>query len=305
MVPADATIDLEFLAIVVVEVGAEHLPTVQTATVPPAGILLLIVEVTGHHDTGIIGKAGAHATRGIAVLRTACEVEIGHIATVHTFLDGEVEHRLLVAVLDTRDAGLVALLIIELHILDNRDGQILQRRLCVAEHKLLTIDKDFLHLLAINGDITVFIDLRTRHTLDQFLDGGALRCAVGVGVEDEGVFLDDHLCSATRDNGLLEQDALRRHQQHAEFLVLAATQGDIALYGLETHRRDLQTEGAVVRGLNREVSTVVADGSAYEDTVGHGKQLNGGLRHRLPEFGIDELSADSQTTGFVIRLRKG
>ena len=122
MVPTDAAVDLELLAVVVVQVAAEHLTAVQTATVPPAGILLLVVEVAGHHDTGVVGETRSHTSRGVAVLCTASQVEVGHITAVHTFLDGEVEHGLLVAVLDTGDACLVALLVVELHALYNADG---------------------------------------------------------------------------------------------------------------------------------------------------------------------------------------
>ena len=300
MVPTDAAVDLEFLAIIVVEVGTEHLTAVQTATVPPAGILLFVVEVAGHHDTGIVGEARGHAARGIAVLRTTGQVEVGHVATVHALLDGEVEHGLLVTVLDTRDTGLIALLVVELHVLDDGDRQVLQRRLGIAEHELLTVDEDLLHLLAVDGDVAVLIDLSSRHAFDEFLDGRALRGAVGIGIEHERVLLDDDLCSTARDDSLLEHDALRRHQQRAEFLVLAAAQGDVALDVLESDRGDLQSEGAVVRGLDGEVSLIVADGTTDEDRVGDGKQLNGSLCHRLAELGVDELAADGQATGHVI-----
>ena len=45
MVPADACVNLQLVPVVVVQVGAEHFARVQSATVPPAGVLLLVVEV--------------------------------------------------------------------------------------------------------------------------------------------------------------------------------------------------------------------------------------------------------------------
>ena len=62
VIPTDTTIDLKLLTIVVVEVGTKHLTTVQTTTVPPTGILLLVIEVAGDHDTGIVSKTRGHTT---------------------------------------------------------------------------------------------------------------------------------------------------------------------------------------------------------------------------------------------------
>ena len=125
------------------------------------------------------------------------QVEIGHIAVVHAFLDGEVEHGLLVAVVDACDARLVALLVIELQALDDGDRDVLQGSLHVAEHELLAVEQDFLHLFSVDGDVAVFIDLGTRNALDEFLDGRPFRRAVGFWVEDDGVLLHHNLCSAS------------------------------------------------------------------------------------------------------------
>ena len=107
MVPADAEIYLQLVVVVIVQVGAEHLTGVQSATVPPAGVLLLVVEVGEEHDAGLVGEAATHHSRGIAVLGTSGQVDVGHIATVHALLDAEVEHGLLLAVFDAGDARLV------------------------------------------------------------------------------------------------------------------------------------------------------------------------------------------------------
>ena len=70
MVPTNAAVYFELFAIVIVEVGTKHLTAIQATTVPPAGILLLVVEVACHHDAGVIGEARGHTTRSISVLRT-------------------------------------------------------------------------------------------------------------------------------------------------------------------------------------------------------------------------------------------
>ena len=55
------------------------------------------------------------------MLGTAGQVEVSHVSAIHTLLDGEVEHGLLLPILNTRDTSLVALLVVELHILDDGD----------------------------------------------------------------------------------------------------------------------------------------------------------------------------------------
>ena len=215
MVPAHAGVNLQLLAVVVVQVRTQHLTGVQTTTVPPAGILFLVVEVAHQHKAHIIGKAATHAARGVAMLSTASNIEVGHIAAIHTFLNGEVEHGLLVAVLDTRDAGLVALLVVELHILDDAHRQVLQRRLHIAQHKLLTVDQNLLNGLAVDGDITVLIDFGTRHTLDELLDGRALWRAEGIGVINQRVFLHHHLSCTTCNYRFFQQHGVCRHHQRS------------------------------------------------------------------------------------------
>ena len=121
MIPADTQIHLQLLSVIVVQVRTQHLPRVQTAAVPPARIILLVVQVPHQHEARLVGEAATHSTRSIAVLGTAGQVEVGHVPAVHALLDGEIEHCLLLPILNTRDTSLVALLVIELHVLDNRD----------------------------------------------------------------------------------------------------------------------------------------------------------------------------------------
>ena len=178
VVPAQTGVYPQLLAVVVVEVGAQHLTGVQSATVP----LFLVVGVAQHHEAGIVSEAAARATCGIAFVCSPSHIDVGHVATVHALLDGEVQHRFLVAVLDARDAGLVALLVVELHVLDNRNGYVLQGGLRVAQHEFLSVNQYLLHRLSVDGDISVLVDVGSRHSLDEFLNGGALWGAIRFGI---------------------------------------------------------------------------------------------------------------------------
>ena len=179
------------------------------------------------------------------MLGTASQVEVGHVPAVHTLLDGEVEHRLLLSVLNTCDTSLVALLVVELHILDDGNRQVLQRRLHITEHELLTVEQDLFYLLAIHGNITVLIHLSTRHTFDEFLDGGTFGRSEGIRIIHQRIFLHHHLRSLGCDNCLFQHHAFWRHTQTAQFLVLVTSQRYFAFNGLIANRRDLQTIGTV------------------------------------------------------------
>ena len=62
----------------------------------------------------------------------AGKVEVGHISAVHTFLDREVEHSLFVSIVDAGNARLVRLLVVELQVLDDADGDVFECTLHIA-----------------------------------------------------------------------------------------------------------------------------------------------------------------------------
>ena len=208
VVPTEAEVHLQLVVVVVVQIGAEHLSGIQSATVPPACVLLFIVEIAKQDEASLVGETTGHSPRSIAVLRSSGKVEVSHVATVHALLDTEIEHGLFLTVLDASDACLVTLLVIEFQVLDNAYGNVLQGCLHIAEHELLTVEQDLLHLLAVDGDITILVDLCTGDALDELLYGRTLRCTESLGVVHDGVFADDNLCGTSCDDGLLQHRGL-------------------------------------------------------------------------------------------------
>ena len=124
VVPTEAEVHLQLVVVVVVQISAEHLTGIQSATVPPACVLLFVVEIAKQDKASLVGETTGHPPRSIAVLRSSGKVEVGHVASVHAFLDAEIEHGLLLAVLDAGDACLVTLLVIEFQVLDNAYGNV-------------------------------------------------------------------------------------------------------------------------------------------------------------------------------------
>ena len=171
VVPTEVSVNLEFLSIVVVQVCSQHFTGVKTTTVPPACVLVLVVEVTNDHHACLVGETASHTARGVAVMSATCQIEVRHVTVIHAFLNGEVKHCFFIAVVDAGDSCLVTLLVVKFHVLDDIHRQVLQCRLCVAEHKLFTVEQNLFYLLSVDSDVAVLIDLRARHAFDEFLDG--------------------------------------------------------------------------------------------------------------------------------------
>ena len=237
------------------------------------------------------------------MLGAATQVEVGHVATVHTFLNREVEHGFFLTILDSGDTRLIALLIVELHVLDDAHGDILQRRLYIAQHKLLTIQQNLFHLLTVDGDVAIFINFGTWNALNQLFDRRTLGGAVGFGVIQDGVLLHNHLCCTTGNHSLLQHDTLGFHEQIAQILINVATKGDLTLDGLVAYRRDFNAVGATGGGRQIEITTFVTHSTTYKRTVGGDKQLDGGLHHRFLQLGITHLTANSKLPILGVGLR--
>ena len=230
------------------------------------------------------------------------DVEVSHEATVHAFLDCEVDDGLLLAVLNTSDASLVRLLVVELHVLDDVNRNVFQSRLHIAKHELLAVKQNFLHHLAIDGDVAVFVNFGSRNTLDKLFDGRALRRTIRIGIIYQCIFLHDDLCRTSRNHHLLQHISLGSHQQVAQFLTAVVAQRHLALYRLVTHRRHLQPVDAVRRSLDGEVTLHVGDRTPHEGRIPLAEQLHRGLHHRLFQVGILHIATDRQSPVVAFRL---
>ena len=192
MVPVDAGLGNEEVGLLVVVVQHTRLHGVQTIAAHTATAAEAATATTAKaHVVGVVGVSHSHdavvATHVhtedaacVAVLRTCGQVDVGHRTAVHAGAQSEVEHRLLVAVVNTGNTSQVALLVVGADALDDAGRQVLQGCLSIAE--LLVVDLNLRYLLTVNLDVTVIVDFGTRQSLHQFLDDGTLRGAVGIGI---------------------------------------------------------------------------------------------------------------------------
>ena len=216
MIPAQAGIQLQVLAVVVVEVQTCHLARIKTVATAEATTTATtgeshVVRVIGIEHTRDARSAilvRTHQAARIAALRTRTKVGICEEAPVHARLDTEVQHGLLVTVVDTRHAGKIALLIVGTNIIDDVCRQVLHGCLCVTRHEFLTVNENLFNRLTIDGDLAVVIHLGTWQFLHQLLSNTTLRGTIGGCIIDEGIFLHRHLRGLGRCRYAFQHDCI-------------------------------------------------------------------------------------------------
>ena len=272
VVPAHTTIKLQTVFLLVVDIDTDHLAGIEAlALTAPAATTTStreahVVDIVGareEHHLHIVLHHSPHATTSIAMLGTRSQVEVEHEAVVHTFLNTEVEHRLFLTILDTRDTGQIALLVVGTDALDDVRRQVLEGRLRIARHKLLTIDEDLLDLLTIDLDRSILADLSSGETLDQLLDHRSLGRAIRARVIDKGIGLERDLRGMSSDGSALQHDGIGLERDGAGTIVLPILEGDRLRIGFESHIRNLEGITALTRGVDGEAAIGVGH------SVGH------------------------------------
>ena len=221
MVPVHTGLCNEFVYLFVVVVQHARLAGVQaSAAHAHASAEASAATATHAHVIGVVGIGHTHQTMvafhqhseqagGVAVLCTDTQVDIGHRTTIHAGTKSEVEHHLLVSVVDIGDTGQIALLIVSSDSFYDVGRQVLQGCLHIA--KVFLVDLNLLHLLTVDGDVTIFINIGTRQTLHQFLNHRAFRCAEGIGIVYDGVALRLNLGYMSRCGDAFQHHGVATH----------------------------------------------------------------------------------------------
>ena len=126
----------------------------------------------------MVAEVVDHGPFHVAVLGACGEVDVAKYTLIHAFLHRQVEHGLLLTVVNAGDTGQVTLLVVGLQLIHHIHGEVLQAGLHVAAEELLAIHHQLLHLLTIDLHVTIFIHLGTGEFLDQLLQHSALGGAV-------------------------------------------------------------------------------------------------------------------------------
>jgi hypothetical protein len=127
-----------------------------------------------HAQAALVAPVGAHANA------VGPEIALALVALGH-----EVDGALAVAVVHARKSGLVALLVVQLHPVDDVGGQVLGGHFGVVAKERLAVDQHAVHGLALGPKAAVAVYFHARQLFQQRLHGG-----VGLGFEGPRVEVD-------------------------------------------------------------------------------------------------------------------
>ena len=287
MVPTDAAVQCQFTSLLVVHVHTDHLRSSQSltthaetaATAAKAHVVNVVCTGHHHHSHILLHQAIERTTR-ISATCTDTNIIVSHEASVHTWLNTEVKHSLLFAVLNTTDTGQITLLVVGLDTVDNVRRQVLHGRLRITSHKLLTINEDFLHFLTIDLDTTVVADLSTRKSLNQFLDHRTFWGTEGSSVVDEGVCLQRYLSCMSCNGSTLQHDSIGLQGNGAQLHILIGLCADTLGVSLEAHTRHLYDISSCTWSLYTKTTVKFGQHTCCQSTVSL-QQFYRGLSDRL------------------------
>ena len=188
------------LSIVPREVGSGHLAADDAATAAPTaaastGESLVVGIVAGADDgkLGMVKETSYHKLARVAVLTAVAHIGVYHPSLLHSALQGEVEHGLLLAVVNSGDARVVALLVVGFQLLNHLGRQILRGHLIVSLEEVLALHQNLAHGLPVDLDVAVVVNLGSRKLLYQFLQRGAFGHTESIRVIYKGIGLHLHL----------------------------------------------------------------------------------------------------------------
>ena len=156
----------------------------------------LTVEVVGRQNQCIlrhIVEVVCHVLEPVAVLCSVAGIGIGEEAVSHALLHLQVEHSLLLAVINACNARKIALLVIELDLVDSIHRDILECHILVCAEEVLSFHKYAVDRLAVKLYGTVILNCHSRVLLYEFFEHRALCHA-----ESRGVI---HQCISRSRNG--------------------------------------------------------------------------------------------------------
>ena len=150
---ADIKVDAELLRGVNSVISAEIAET--PAPLVGKAHLVYIVAASDNRDLIAVLEPVHVETSLITVIGAVTCRYVSEPAVVHVFLDGQVDHGLVFAVIDSGETRGLALAVDHLNLLDHVRGEILRRHLRIVGKKLLAVDQDLGDSLASRRDRTV------------------------------------------------------------------------------------------------------------------------------------------------------
>ena len=170
-------------------------------------------------------------------------------------MDGKIQDRLLVAVIDAGELGLLRLLLDHLQLFDHLRRKVLGCKLGIIQEKGLAVDGDLGNGLTVRGDRSILGHFHSRKLLQKVFEHVGVGCLEGRrGVLDR-VFLDDDRIAGRSDFRSIEDFHVRVHLQSTEIQV--------------SLHLDFLADGFVAHDLNLE--HVLSESYAFNDGLAFGR----------------------------------
>ena len=185
-------------------------------------------EVAVIHIVGIAHERVAHRSEGlhrrqsdaITIVCSITEIGVGLQTSSGTSLGGEFQHEIIFSIINACQSREVTLLVIRFHLFDDIRRQVLHHGTVVARHEVTTIQLESLHILTIDGDASILVNLSARQRFHQCLNDRTLRQCERIGIINQSVILDHHLGDICCNNRFVKLLDVREHGDGAQRHVL-------------------------------------------------------------------------------------
>ena len=124
-----------------------------------------VVDVAEYAELVVVDETVHHEVAGIAAVGAVTGRYVAEPSLLHSFLHGEVDYGLLLAVVHSREACEVALAVDYLQFVYNVDRYVLGCHLGVVGEEFFAVDEYLRHFLALRRDFSFAVNLDSRQTL--------------------------------------------------------------------------------------------------------------------------------------------
>ena len=187
VIEVHASFRFEFL-VFCSEVRSSHLDSRQSvflsAETSTAGetVVVHVVSRTDNRKLVLVPEIIGKQFSAIPVFGAIRPVHVSEEPVIHPRFHGQVEHRLFLAVFDTRHTRHIRLFIIGLYLVDDVYRKVFHGYVGVVSKEFFAVNHDFRDFLSVYGDFPTFIHLCPRQFLHQFFQSRTFGHTVCRGV---------------------------------------------------------------------------------------------------------------------------
>ena len=153
----------------------------------PVIIHVGVVHPAEKGDTRAVGITQAESPSGIAAVRTASRRDIGHIAGVVFAFEAHIHHVGFFLRVVTEELAAVGRLVIHFHLLHREGRQVVEHLTVVALEKVRTVQRQVIHLTAIDVNLAVRLQFRSGQLADQFIEHRPFGQVEGICIVDHRI----------------------------------------------------------------------------------------------------------------------